>query len=82
VTFLGHTRLSTAQIYTRVSVGRMMQTYNQAHPHSGEVRVKNVHDELASVEFLRDLLACSKDPFTCAVNAHALATRMRELKAC
>jgi integrase/recombinase XerC len=37
-TFLGHARLSTAQIYTRVSVGRMMQTYNKAHPHSGEVR--------------------------------------------
>src|ERR1700686_504424 len=28
-TFLGHSRLSTAQIYTRVSVGRMMQTYNK-----------------------------------------------------
>lgn len=33
-TFLGHARLSTAQIYTRVSVGRMMQTYNKAHPHA------------------------------------------------
>ena len=33
-TFLGHARLSTAQIYTRVSVGRMMQTYNRAHPHA------------------------------------------------
>jgi site-specific recombinase XerD len=31
---LGHARLSTAQIYTRVSVGRMMQTYNKAHPHA------------------------------------------------
>lgn len=31
---LGHARLSTAQIYTRVSVGRMMQTYNRAHPHA------------------------------------------------
>ena len=37
-TFLGHARLSTAQIYTRVSVGRMMQTYNKAHPHAGEAR--------------------------------------------
>jgi integrase/recombinase XerC len=31
---LGHARLSTAQIYTRVSVGRMMHTYNRAHPHA------------------------------------------------
>jgi hypothetical protein len=31
-TLLGHAKLSTAQIYTRVSVGRMMQTYNAAHP--------------------------------------------------
>ena len=34
---LGHARLSTAQIYTRVSVGRMMRTYNKAHPQA-EVR--------------------------------------------
>lgn len=33
-TFLGHARLSTAQVYTRVSVGRMMQAYNKAHPHA------------------------------------------------
>jgi integrase/recombinase XerC len=32
---LGHARLSTAQIYTRVSVGRMMETYKLAHPHAG-----------------------------------------------
>ena len=31
-TFLGHARLSAAQMYTRVSVVRMMHTYNQAHP--------------------------------------------------
>jgi integrase/recombinase XerC len=33
-TLLGHAKLSTAQIYTRVSVGRMMDTYNRAHPHA------------------------------------------------
>jgi integrase/recombinase XerC len=31
---LGHVKLSTSQIYTRVSVGRMMQTFNNAHPHA------------------------------------------------
>lgn len=31
---LGHARLSTSQVYTRVSIGRMMQTYNRAHPHA------------------------------------------------
>jgi integrase/recombinase XerC len=34
-TFLGHAKLSTAQIYTRVSIGRMMQTYRGTHPHGG-----------------------------------------------
>jgi hypothetical protein len=34
-----HARLSTAQIYTRVSVGRMMQTYNAAHPHARDSKV-------------------------------------------
>jgi integrase/recombinase XerC len=33
-TFLRHAKLSSAQIYTRVSVGRMMDTYNRAHPHA------------------------------------------------
>lgn len=31
---LGHSKLSTAQIYTRVSVRRMMHTYKSAHPHA------------------------------------------------
>jgi integrase/recombinase XerC len=31
---LGHARLSTAALYTRVSIGRMMRTYNAAHPHA------------------------------------------------
>jgi len=41
-TLLRHAKLSTAQIYTRVSVGRMMDTYNKAHPHA--VRVWNQTD--------------------------------------
>lgn len=32
-TLLGHAKPSTAQIYTRVSVRRIMETYNRAHPH-------------------------------------------------
>jgi integrase/recombinase XerC len=36
-TLLGHAKLSTAQIYTRVSVGRMMKSYNAAHPHASPV---------------------------------------------
>jgi len=31
---LGEAKLSTAQIYTRVSVGRMMEVYKRAHPHA------------------------------------------------
>jgi integrase/recombinase XerC len=38
---LGHAKLSTAQMYTRVSVGRMMQTYNMAHPHAKTEVSKN-----------------------------------------
>jgi site-specific recombinase XerD len=31
-TFLGHAKLATAQIYTRVSIGRMIETYRAAFP--------------------------------------------------
>ncbi|PYV72723.1 MAG: hypothetical protein DMG96_25145 [Acidobacteria bacterium] len=31
---LGHSKLSTAQIYTRVSIGRMLNVYRNAHPHA------------------------------------------------
>jgi integrase/recombinase XerC len=33
-TLLGHAKLSTTQIYTRVSVGRMRRSYDAAHPHA------------------------------------------------
>jgi integrase/recombinase XerC len=33
-TLLGHTNLSTSQLYTRVSVGRMLGVYSKAHPHA------------------------------------------------
>jgi integrase/recombinase XerC len=38
---LGHARLTTAQIYTRVSAGRMMETYRRAHPHTKRVDARS-----------------------------------------
>ena len=34
---LGHSRLETTEIYTRVSTGRMMDVYRKAHPHAQRI---------------------------------------------
>lgn len=41
---LGHARLVTTEIYTHVSIGRLQQVYDRAHPH-GRQRVANAARE-------------------------------------
>lgn len=52
-TFLGHARLSTAQIYARVSVGRMMETYRKAHPHAKKVAAVNAPEDTNWIDLVR-----------------------------
>jgi integrase/recombinase XerC len=52
--FLGHESLSTTQKYTSVSVGRLLEVYDKAHPKSRADKTVNTDITLAEKDFLKD----------------------------